>query len=116
MGFERVHPDVEQYKAGMSDIVQRTPGILQDPQGLEMVYLLAKNQVEATKATEAAGIKAGQTAQVVLDKQTKAVVEGATTPQPAASSKVVLGMSSKESLEALKAQGIPDGTDEDRID
>jgi len=114
--FARTHPDLEQYKAGMKDVVNRTPGILADPQGLEMAYLLAKNQIEATMATQAAAVKAGQTAQVVLDKQTTAVVEGSTTPQPTTSPKVVLGMSSKDSLAALKAAGVPDGTDEDRID
>ena len=113
--FARTHPDLEQYKAGMKDVVNRTPGILADPQGLEMAYLLAKSQTEATLAGQAAVVKANQTAQVVLEKQTAAVVEGATTPQPTPSTKVVLGMSGKESLDALKAQGIQDASDEDGI-
>lgn len=116
MEFSRLHPDMEQHKAGMKEIVERNPQVLAHPQGLEMAYLLAKKQSEATKLTEAAAIKQTHNAQVTADKQTKAVVEGVTPPQPTPSTKVVLGMSSKESLAALKAQGIPDGTDEDRID
>jgi hypothetical protein len=116
MRFSGQHPDVEQHKAGMKKILEEAPGILAHPQALKMMYLLAREEAEATKAGQAAVIKANQTAQVVLEKQTTAVVEGATTPQPTPSTKVVPGMSSKESLEALKAQGIPDGTDEDRID
>jgi len=111
--FARNHPDMEQHKAGMREIVNRTPGILADPQGLEMAYLLAKNQGEATKLGQAAEVKAAHTAQVTASKKTDAVVEGVTTPKPASSPKVVSGMSSKESLAALKAQGIPDAPDDD---
>lgn len=113
--FARTHPDMETYKAGMKGIVERNQGVLNDPQGLEMVYLLAKNQGDATKLTQAAEIKTAHNAQVLAEKQTTAVIEGATTPQPASSSKVTLGMSPEESADALKAQGIPDATDEDRI-
>lgn len=84
--FARTHPDLERYKAGMKDVVNRTPGILADPQGLEMAYLLAKNQSDATKATQAADVKAGHNAQVLATKQTAAVVEGATAAQPQVSS------------------------------
>lgn len=113
--FARTHPDMETYKDGMKGIVERNPGVLADPQGLEMVYLLARNQGDATKLTEAAAIKNAHNAQVLTNKQTGAIVEGATPPQPTSSPKVTLGMSPEESEKALQAQGIPDATDEDRI-
>ena len=113
--FARTHPDLETYKEGMRGLVERNPRVLEDPQGLEMVYLMAKNQGDATKLTEAAAIKNAQNAKVLESKQNAAVVEGATTPQPTSSPKVTLGMSPEESAEALKSQGIPDATDEDRI-
>lgn len=112
--FERVHPDIGQYKAGMRDIVQRTPGILQDPQGLEMAYLLAKSQGQATMLGEAAAVKAGHAAQVQATKQTTAVVEGATVAQPQASTGINPEDSPAEMDKKMDAMNIPWVTDDER--
>jgi hypothetical protein len=113
--FARTHPDIEQYKAGMREVVNRTPGILADPQqGLEMAYLLVKNQSDATKATQAATIKAEHNAQVQATKKIDAVVEGATVAQPQASTKIDPNDSPAEMDRKMDAAGIPWVTDEER--
>jgi hypothetical protein len=112
--FARTHPDIEQYKAGMRDVVNRTPGILADPEGLEMAYLLAKSQSDVTKATHAAGVKAEHNAQVQATKQTTAVVEGATVAQPQTSTGIDSEDSPAEMNKKMDAMNIPWVTEDER--
>lgn len=114
MEFSRLHPDMEQHKAGMKEIVERNPQVLAHPQGLEMAYLLAKSQGEATKLTQAAAVKQAHTAEVNAVKQTGAFVEGATTPKQKASPKISADDSVADMDKKLDAMDVGWISDEDR--
>ena len=112
--FARTHPKLDEYKEDIASIVNRTPGILADPDGLEMVYNLVERRKEAGKLNDAAALKATQNAQTQQTKKTDAFVEGATTPKQKASPKIVPGMSIAEQEKIMDEMGIGWITDEDR--
>lgn len=112
--FARTHPKLDDYKEDIANIVNRTPAILADPDGLEMVYNLVERRKEVNKLNNAAQVKAQQNAQVQQTKQTNAFVEGATTPKQKASPKIVPGMSVEEMEKTMDDMGIGWITDEER--
>lgn len=112
--FARTHPKLDDYKEDIASIVNRTPAILADPDGLEMVYNLVERRKEANKLNSAAQVKAQQNAQVQQTKQTNAFVEGATTPKQKASPKIVPGMSIEEQDKIFDDMGVGWITDEER--
>jgi hypothetical protein len=112
--FARTHPDMENYKEGMNSIVQRSPQVLNDPQGLEMVYLLAKQQAGATMANQAAEIKRTETDKVNQVKKTTAFVETSSTPKKDAKPVITDGMSVAEMDKILDEQGVGWVSDDER--
>ena len=112
--FTRTHPDIEQYKAGMKEIVDRNPMILNDPDGLNMVYEYAKSRVGASMATQAAQIKSDEVNAINNTKKTDAFVEGSSTPKPTATPTITDGMSIAEMDKIFDEKGVGWISDEER--
>jgi len=112
--FTRTHPDIEQYKAGMKEIVDRNPMILNDPNGLDMVYEYAKSRAGAVRANDAATIKRAEVDEINNVKKTTAYVESSSTPKKTATPVITDGMSIAEMDKILDQQKVPWISDDER--
>jgi hypothetical protein len=112
--FARTHPKLDEYRGDIAAIVNRTPGILADPEGLDMVYNYVARQKEADKLNSASAIKNAHANEVQNLKKTGAVVEGSTAPKKGSSPLIKPGMSPDEMDKALDDAGVGWISDEER--
>ena len=103
--FQRTHEDFDEVKEVMASVVNRTPAILADPEGLEMAYNHAKAIKNAQKMAGAATAMQSHKEQVTETKKTDAFVESATTPKPSPKLELRPGMSPQEMDEILDKKG-----------
>jgi len=112
--FARTHPKLDDYKGDIAAIVNRTPAILADPEGLDMVYNYVARQREADRLNNASAIKSANIQKTENLKKTDAYVEGSTAPQRTSSPIITPDMSPEEMDKALDDAGIGWISDEER--
>lgn len=103
--FQRTHKDFDEVKEVMASVVNRTPSILADPEGLEMVYNHARAIRNAQKMQSAAETMQSHKQEVDNLKRTDAQLESSTTPKKEAKLELKPGMSPKEMDEILDKKG-----------
>jgi len=103
--FQRTHKDFDEVKEVMASVVNRTPSILADPEGLEMVYNHARAIKNAQKMASAAQTMESHKQGVMNTKRTDATLESATQPKKEAKLELQPGMSPQEMDEILDKKG-----------
>lgn len=104
--FQRTHKDFDEVREVMASVVNRTPGILADPDGLEMVYNHARAIKNAEKMQSAAATVESHNKQVMETKKTDAQLESSTQTHKEAKLEIKPGMSRKEQDEILDKKGV----------
>ena len=105
--FSRSHPDFESLRAEMAAAVNRNPSILNDPEGLEMVYNHVKARKMSVASGQAAETLAVQKAETEKTKKESAWAEGSTKSQKSPALELKPGMSEAEMEAILDKKGIP---------
>ena len=103
--FQRTHKDFDEVKEVMASVVNRTPAILADPEGLEMAYNHAKAIKNAQKMASAAATVESHKQQVTDIKKTDAQLESSTQPKQEAKLEIKPGMTPEEMDAILDKKG-----------
>jgi len=112
--FARKHPNFESYKEEMKQVVERNPAILNDPEGLDMVYNYVDTRRKANNVEKAAVKMQEHKDNVNQVKRTDAFVEGSTSPKRTQTPIIKEGMTPEEMDKALDEAGVGWITDEER--
>jgi hypothetical protein len=103
--FQRTHKDFDDVREVMASVVNRTPAILADPEGLEMAYNHAKAIRNAQKMASAAETMQSHKQQVTDIKKTDAQLESSTQPKKEAKLELKPGMDPDEMDAILDKKG-----------